>query len=39
MDLLRYFQMLAGYNRIANERLLERCAQLDDRARPEHHPV
>jgi uncharacterized damage-inducible protein DinB len=31
MDLLRYFQMLAGYNRIANERLVERCAELDDR--------
>ena len=28
MDLLRHFQMLARYNRIANERLFERCAQL-----------
>jgi len=28
MDLPRHFQMLARYNRIANERLFERCAQL-----------
>ena len=30
MDLLRHFQMLARYNRIANERLYEACAQLSD---------
>ena len=30
MDLLRHFQMLARYNRIANERLYEACAQLTD---------
>jgi uncharacterized damage-inducible protein DinB len=30
MDLLRYFQMLAGYNRVANQRLMERCAGLDN---------
>jgi uncharacterized damage-inducible protein DinB len=30
MDLLEHFQMLARYNRIANERLYESCAQLDD---------
>jgi uncharacterized damage-inducible protein DinB len=30
MDLLKHFQMLARYNRIANERLFETCAQLDD---------
>src|SRR5579883_3592023 len=29
MNLLAHFQMLARYNRIANERLYERCAQLD----------
>jgi uncharacterized damage-inducible protein DinB len=28
---LRFFRMMAGYNRVANERLLERCAELDDR--------
>jgi uncharacterized damage-inducible protein DinB len=28
MDLLRHFQMLARYNRIANERLFEKCSQL-----------
>lgn len=30
MDLLNHFQMLARYNRIANERLFEKCADLDD---------
>jgi uncharacterized damage-inducible protein DinB len=30
MDLLAHFQMLARYNRIANERLYECCARLDD---------
>src|SRR5215475_12793985 len=29
MNLLTHFQMLARYNRIANERLYEKCAQLD----------
>ncbi|MGB9032038.1 MAG: DinB family protein [Acidobacteriaceae bacterium] len=29
MDLLAHFQMLARYNRLANERLYEKCAQLD----------
>jgi uncharacterized damage-inducible protein DinB len=30
MDLQIHFQMLARYNRIANERLFAKCAQLDD---------
>jgi uncharacterized damage-inducible protein DinB len=30
MDLTTHFQMLARYNRIANERLYAACAQLDD---------
>jgi uncharacterized damage-inducible protein DinB len=30
MDLIGHFQMLARYNRIANERLFEKCAQLDE---------
>jgi uncharacterized damage-inducible protein DinB len=30
MDLTTHFQMLAQYNRIANERLFVQCAQLDD---------
>ena len=30
MDLVTHFQMLARYNRIANERLFAECAQLDD---------
>jgi len=30
MDLVTHFQMLAKYNRIANERLFATCAQLDD---------
>lgn len=29
MDLPEYFQMLARYNRIANEKLFETCSQLD----------
>jgi uncharacterized damage-inducible protein DinB len=29
-DLASHFQMLARYNRIANEKLYEKCAQLDD---------
>lgn len=29
MSLLTHFQMLARYNRVANERLYEKCAQLD----------
>jgi uncharacterized damage-inducible protein DinB len=30
MDVLAHFRMLARYNRLANERLFEKCAQLDD---------
>ena len=30
MNLLTHFQMLARYNRLANERLFTKCAQLDD---------
>lgn len=30
MDLVTHFQLLARYNRIANERLFAKCAQLDD---------
>ena len=30
MDLTAHFQLLARYNRIANERLYAACAQLDD---------
>jgi uncharacterized damage-inducible protein DinB len=30
MDLMTHFQMLARYNRIANERLFTQCAQLDN---------
>ena len=30
MDLLHHFQMLARYNRIANERLYAKCAELND---------
>jgi len=30
MDLVAHFQMLARYNRVANERLFEACARLDD---------
>jgi uncharacterized damage-inducible protein DinB len=30
MDLVTHFQLLARYNRIANERLFAACAQLDD---------
>jgi uncharacterized damage-inducible protein DinB len=30
MDLATHFQMLARYNRIANERLFAKCAELDD---------
>ena len=30
MDVLRHFQLLARYNRLANERLYEACAQLPD---------
>lgn len=30
MDLMDHFRMLARYNRIANERLYARCAELDD---------
>ena len=30
MDLANHFQILARYNRIANERLFEACAKLDD---------
>ena len=32
MDLLEYFRLQARYNRVANERLYERCARLDDAA-------
>jgi uncharacterized damage-inducible protein DinB len=32
MDLTAHFQLLARYNRIANERLYASCAQLDDAA-------
>ena len=30
MDIASHFQMLARYNRIANDRLFAKCAQLDD---------
>ena len=30
MERVSHVQMLAGYNRIANERLFVKCAQLDD---------
>jgi len=30
MNLVTHFQMLARYNRMANERLFAKCAQLDD---------
>jgi uncharacterized damage-inducible protein DinB len=30
MNLVTHFQMMARYNRIANERLFAKCAQLDD---------
>jgi len=30
MDLVAHFQMLARYNRVANERLYEACSKLDD---------
>lgn len=30
MELLQHFRMLARYNRVANERLYEACAQLTD---------
>lgn len=30
MDLVKHFQRLAQYNRLANERLYEKCAELDD---------
>src|SRR5882762_8733265 len=30
MDLIEHFRMLARYNRVANERLYEHCARLDD---------
>src|ERR1051326_8458697 len=30
MDLISHFQIIARSNRIANERLFEQCAQLDD---------
>lgn len=30
MNLVTHFKMLARYNRIANERLFAKCAQLDD---------
>jgi uncharacterized damage-inducible protein DinB len=30
MELLSHFQMLARYNRIANEQLYAKCAELDD---------
>ena len=30
MELLQHFRMLAGYNRIANQRLYAQCAGLDD---------
>jgi uncharacterized damage-inducible protein DinB len=30
MDLVRHFQTLARYNRIANERLYAKCAKLED---------
>src|SRR5215208_4758259 len=30
MDLLRHYRMMARYNRIANERLYEACADLSD---------
>ena len=30
MDLVAHFQVMAQYNRVANQRILEACAQLDD---------
>ena len=39
MDLPAYFQALARYNRIANERLYARCALLDDTAYRKRHRV
>src|SRR5437870_2284534 len=30
MDLIAHFRMLATYNRVANERLYDACAALDD---------
>jgi uncharacterized damage-inducible protein DinB len=30
MDLVTHFQMLARYNRVANERLFSKCGQLED---------
>lgn len=35
MDLIRHFQMLAAYNRVANERIFACCAELDEQARNE----
>jgi uncharacterized damage-inducible protein DinB len=35
MDLLRHFQMQARYNRVANERVYEACANLSDQERRE----
>jgi len=36
MDLVTHFQMLARYNRIANERLIAVCALLDDAEYRQH---
>jgi uncharacterized damage-inducible protein DinB len=38
MDLSGHYEMLARYNRIANERLYTCCAQLDDAERREQRP-
>lgn len=36
MDLLGHFQMLARYNRLANERLYSKCAELTDAEYRQH---
>jgi uncharacterized damage-inducible protein DinB len=38
MDLADHFRMLARYNRIANQRILECCAQLDDAEHRKERP-
>lgn len=37
--LISHFQMLARYNRLANEKLYDACAQLDDRDRKQIRPA
>lgn len=38
-QLISHFQMLARYNRLANEKLYDACAQLDDRDRKQIRPA